>query len=160
MSEVPPNNDYYDTNFVNDDFPLEESFECWDGKERLFEISCRQFPGYGFQVEAVEKGKNRMGYQFAAHDANNPYSALGILRGKMNRALSRRYITHRQSGYAPLHETIEGWLTSDDRGLPVFVVNGIALTYEDFLDMVEMHEGWQFRLRFAELSEEFYALNK
>jgi hypothetical protein len=134
---------------------MEESFECWDGKERRFEILCRQFPGYGFQVEAVEKGKDRMGYVFAADDANSPYVALGALRLKMSRALSKRYITRRQSGYVPLHDTVEGRITSRGLGHPIFVVDGIALDYEDLLRIIMTHEGWQFRLSFAELAEEF-----
>jgi hypothetical protein len=106
-------------------------------------------------VEAVENGKSWMGYMFSAHDANNSCIALGILRWKMNRALSRRYITRRENSYETLHGTIEGRLTSDDQGYPVFVVDGTVLSYQNFLDMIEIYGGWQFRLRFAALSEEF-----
>lgn len=154
------NGEYYDPNVVNDDFPREEAFECWDGKERTFIISCLQFPGIGFQVEAVEKGKDRMGYEFAAHHATSPYVALGELRRRMHWELSKRYISMRKKppgdeAYFPLHDTLEGRITVDERGLPAFVIDGILIKYENFLGMFEMHEGWKFKICFAELSEAF-----
>ena len=154
------NSKYFDPTVVNDDFPREEEFECWDGVQRIFIISCLQFPEVGFQVEAVEKGKNRTGYEFAAHHASSPYLALGELRKTMHWELSKRYVSRKEapSGdekYFPLHDILQGRITADERGMPVFVIDGIPINYETFLGMFEMHEGWKFKVSFAELSDDF-----
>lgn len=161
MDSTPPTNgEYDDTEIKNEDFPHEESFECWDGKDRDFVISCRLFPEMGFQVEAVEKDKDRMGYVFAAHHPTTPYQALGELRLKISRALSKRHITKKKypdgsEVYLPLHETVEGRVTAAGLGIPIFVIDGIPLDYQDFLQLFEIHEGWQFRVQFADMSDGF-----
>ena len=146
--------DEEDFSIINDDFPSEEKFECWDGTKRTFIISCKLFPEYGYQVRAVEKGKDGLGYEFAAHHPTSPYTALGELRKKMNYALSKRFITDNNDRYSPLHESIEGRITYSGLGM-TFVVDGIALSVGDFLGMFEQHEGWQFKVSFEDMSGEF-----
>lgn len=147
------NRGLYDSNFINDDFPREDTFECWDGSERIFIISCREFPGAGFFVEAVEKGKNRMGYEFAAHSETSPYLALGDLRKKMYKALAQRHISKKDGEYFPLHDLIEGRITSDENGELAVVVDGICLSARQLLGLFETYGGFQFKLSFAEFSD-------
>ena len=153
------NEDNFDPYIVNDDFPSEDEFECWDGTKRNFIISCLQFPGAGFQVQTVEKGKNRMGYEFAAHHPTSPYMALGDLRKRIKWEFSKRYISNKvfknNEKYFPLHDTLEGRITVDENGLLTFVIDGIPISYDKFLGMFETHEGWKFKVSFAELSDEF-----
>lgn len=153
------NGKYFNPNIVNDTFPREEEFECCDGTQRTFIISCFEFPGMGFKVEAVEKGKDRMGYEFAAHDTASPYSALGELRKRMYWELSKKYISKRKGqlveSYSPLHDSLEGRITVDETGQLAFVIDGIPIGQEDFLGMFEMHEGFKFKVSFAETSDDF-----
>lgn len=149
----------FDSTFTNDDFPMEESFECWDNKSRDFIISCQLFPEYGYQVEGREKGKNGLGYVFSTHHPTSPYMALGELRKKISIGLSKRFISNKGIGratntYFPLHDTIEGRIAFSDWGMTL-VIDGITLSYGDLLQMFELHEGWQFKLKFAELSDDF-----
>ena len=138
---------------------MEEKFECWDGTQRTFIISCLQFPDSGFQVEAVEKGKNKMGYEFAAHHDTSPSSALGLLRKRIQWEFSKRHISNKifknDDRYFPIHDTLEGRITVDENGLLTFVIDGIPINYKNFLGMFEMHEGWKFKVSFAELSDDF-----
>jgi len=153
------NDGYFNPSVVNDTFPREEKFECYDGTERTFIISCFQFSGTGYKVEAVEKGKNRMGYEFAAYHATHPLLALGDLRKRMHWELSKNYISKRKApftnGYSPLHDVLEGRITVDEIGQLVLVIDGIPIGQEDFLGMFEMHEGFKFKVSFAETSDDF-----
>ena len=137
----------------NQDFPVRDAIEDAAGKERSFLITYREV-GFGYELVAQEEGKEGMGYEFSAFSETSPYHALGSLRAKMHRCLATRHITRRGSRYMPLHDTLRGRITwSRDRGL-MLIIDGIALTLEELGKILEMHEGWQFRLEVADASDD------
>lgn len=142
-------------NDPKNDFPMRETFQDFAGQERLFEITLRDVK-LGFLVEAEEVGKNGHGYEFAAFDAPSPYLALYELRGKLRRMLCTRHLEKAPDGqYLPAHKTLRGRITGDaDTGEPMFVLDGIALSLQEFAKLIQTHEGFQFSLRFFDPAEE------
>ena len=135
------------------DFPMRDAIEDAAGKERSFLITYREV-GFGYELVAEEEGKEGMGYEFSAFSETSPYHALGNLRAKMHRSLATRHISRRGSRYMPLHDTLRGRITwSRDRGL-MLIIDGLALTLEELGKILEMHEGWQFRLEVADASDD------
>jgi len=149
-----PGNDE-EPNDPGQDFPKREGFIDFAGEERMFDIKLREIE-FGYLVQADEVGKDGLGYQFAAFNASSPYYALGDLRLKMRRAVSTRHLELRSDGHAhPAHDTLRGRIAGDsgDDG-PIFVIDGIPLSLEEFGRMVQIQEGWQFSFRFVDLDEE------
>lgn len=137
-----------------DDFPMKETVEDFAGKMRTFIITCEQFPDGGYNLEAEEEGKNRLGYYFSAFSEVSPYSALGELRVKMRRALATRHLSKAHGHYRLLHDTLRGRIgMSFARGLFV-VVDGIPLSWAELGDIMETYEGWQFRLEIVDPSDD------
>jgi len=137
----------------NQDFPMRDTVEDATGNQRSFLINYREV-GFGYELVAQEEGKEGMGYEFSAFSEMSPYHALGSLREKMHRSLATRHITRRGSRYVPLHDTLRGRITwNRDQGL-MLVIDGTALTLEELGKILEMHEGWQFRLVIADASED------
>ena len=55
----------------------------------------------------------------------------------------------------PLHDTVSGRVSySREEGEVAFVIDGRYLTLYEFAKVVEMYEGWQFRLEFVDEDEE------
>ena len=53
-----------------------------------------------------------------------------------------------------LHDTLRGRITwSQDNGLAL-IVDGIPLDLDDLREILETHEGWQFRLEIADPSRD------
>jgi hypothetical protein len=129
------------------DFPLRDTWEDFAGKTRTFEINYDPVPT-GFSVQAVEVGKKRRGYEFSSFDPNDPYLALGRVRGKIRRALATRYL--KKNGTLT-HNDVRGRITyfeeEDNAGL---VIDGKPITTEEFTTILRSHEGWDFELRFVE----------
>ena len=135
------------------DFPIHESVEDAFGKQRSFIITYEALD-LGYQVEAQEEGKDGLGYEFSSFSETSPYNALGSLREKMYRTLAMRHITKQGSSYQMMHNMLRGRITwSHDKGV-MLVVDGIALELEDLREILEIHEGWQFRLEIADPSDD------
>ena len=135
------------------DFPIRESVEDALGKERSFLIT-NHFSGLGYTLTASEEGKEGLGYEFSAFSETSPYNALFNLRDKMCRSLAMRHITRRGSRHQMLHDTLRGRITrSQDDGLAL-IVDGIPLDLDDLREILETHEGWQFRLEIADASRD------
>jgi hypothetical protein len=135
------------------DFPIRETVEDYAGRERRFVISYRS-SGVGYTVTAEEEGKEGLGYEFSAFSETSPYNALGELRWKMYRSLATRHITRAEGRYRPLHDIVRGRITMTGDGELLLVVDGIPLTLDDLGQILEMHEGWQFRLQIADHTED------
>jgi hypothetical protein len=137
----------------NADFPLRESVEDASGSQRSFIITYQAI-GLGYLVIAGEEGKDGLGYEFSAFSETSPYNALGHLRERMYRTLSMRHITKRGSRYQLMHNILRGRIAwSPDTGLAL-VVDGIPLGLDDMREILESHEGWQFRLEIADPSDD------
>ncbi len=67
-----------------------------------------------------------------------------------------RHLEERVPGeFLPLHHTLRGRISySRGEHAVAFVIDGKPLTLAQFAKMVEMYEGWQFRLDFFDVGEE------
>jgi hypothetical protein len=140
----------------NDVFPLRDDFCDCCGHRRWFVISMDDVQ-LGYALSAREEGAaGDDGFYFREFDANSPFLALGRLRGRIRRALAIRHLEERAPGeFLPLHDTLSGRITySSGEGAVAFVIDGKSVTLAQFAKMVEMFEGWQFRLDFLEDGEE------
>ena len=133
------------------DFPIRDTVEDAFGDVRSFLITSHPV-GLGYTLRASEEGKEGMGYEFSSFSETSPYNALFNLRDKMHRGLATRHITRRGSRYQMLHDTIRGRITwSQEDGLAL-IVDGIPLDLDDMREILETHEGWQFRLEIVDPS--------
>ena len=96
-------------------------------------------------------GKKGYGYAFAAFDPENPYLALGRVRGKIRRALATRFL-HKDGSLT--HDEVRGRITylrdEDDVGL---VIDGKSMTIYEFAQLLRGLEGFEFELRLVEALE-------
>lgn len=128
-----------------DDFPIRQEVEDGCGKLRVFTISCHEGE-FGFTVRAVEEGRQEGGYEFGAHSATSPYSALGRVRSKMRRGLATRYLGSASGRFDILHDRMRGRIDwSETRGIHV-VVDGVPLDMDDVARIFSSFEGWEFEL--------------
>jgi hypothetical protein len=133
------------------DFPIRDSVEDALGRERSFLITSHPV-GLGYTLRASEEGKDGLGYEFSSFSETSPYNALFSLRDKMHRSLATRHITRSGTRYQMLHDTLRGRITwSQEDGLAL-IVDGIPLDLDDLREILETHEGWQFRLEIADAS--------
>jgi hypothetical protein len=140
----------------HDVFPLREDFGDCCGQRRWFVVSMDEVQ-LGYAISAQEEGvEGGDGYYFREFDANSPFLALGQLRGRIRRALATRHVEERAPGdFLPLHDTLRGRISySREEDEVAFVIDGKSLTLAQFAKMVQMFEGWQFRLDFLEEGEE------
>ncbi|MGO9917467.1 MAG: hypothetical protein ACLQIB_22545 [Isosphaeraceae bacterium] len=111
----------------------------------------------GYALCAREEGaEGEDGYAFREFDANSPFLALGRLREIIQRALAIRHLEEPVPGeFLPLNRTLRGRISySRGEDAVAFVIDGKSLTLAQFAKMVEMFEGWQFRLDFFDVGEE------
>jgi len=128
----------------NSDFPIRETYKDCAGQEHVFVISIFAV-SIGSALHASEEGTDR-GYFFREFDPTSPYLALGRLRGRIRQALSTRHIEEREPGnFQATHRTLRGRIGYDAREVG-FVIDGQFLTLQQFGNMVETFEGFEFRL--------------
>jgi len=140
----------------HDVFPLRDDFCDCCGERRRFVISMHEVQ-LGYALSAREEGaEDKDGYLFREFDANSPFLALGRLRGRIQRALAIRHLEERVPGeFLPLHDRLRGRISySSGEDAVAFVIDGKSLTLAQFAKIVQMFEGWQFRLDFLEDGEE------
>jgi hypothetical protein len=140
----------------NDVFPLRNDFCDCCGQRRWFVISMDDVQ-LGYSLSATEEGvEGDDGYIFREFDANSPFLALGRLRGRIQHALAIRHLEERVPGeFLPLHDTLRGRISySSAEDAVAFVIDGKSVTLAQFAKIVQMFEGWQFRLDFLEDGEE------
>lgn len=144
-----------DSRDPNDVFPFQENFCDCCGHQRGFIVSMDRIPP-GYAVSATEEGaEGGNGYFFREFDPNCPYLALGRLRRTIRFALATRHLEEREPGsFTPLHDTLRGRVSySSEEHEVAFVIDGRFLTLSQFAKIVEVFEGWQFRLDFLGESE-------
>lgn len=140
----------------HDVFPLREDFCDCCGQHRWFVISMDEVQ-LGYAISAREEGvEGDDGYYFREFDANCPFLALGRLRARIQRALATRHVEEQAPGdFLPLHDTLRGRISySRKENQVAFVIDGKFVTLAQFVKIVQMFEGWQFRLDFMEEGEE------
>ncbi|MBI4876483.1 MAG: hypothetical protein HY822_17750 [Acidobacteria bacterium] len=130
------------------------------GKVREFHFRTRLF-GPGVALDAFElRDGYPAGYQFQiiGDPSDDLMVLLGRLIEKMRRALSTQHIVDREFGLGITDSgVVRGRIECDlccDPRLPLLVVDGREIAWDDFGRMLMTYEGWQFKLEIRDQSEE------
>jgi len=120
------------------------SFADCAGKIRNFKFT-EVLVNEGFSVDAEEIVDGDAGYKFSAW---SPLwgDCLTILRQKIRRELSRKYLTESPSGRLSLsHGELWGLISPDG-----IVIDGRLIGWESFMDMLAGNEGRQLMISISE----------
>jgi len=82
---------------------------------------------------------------------------LGRLIERIRRALSTKHLTDERHGLQIADRMVRGrieWDDAQDGHVPLVVVDGREITWEDFGRMLMSFEGWHFQLKIHDKSEE------
>ena len=130
------------------------------GELHEFHFRTHSF-GTGVALDAFElRDGEPSGYYFRV--IGDPQDDLQVLLGrlveKMRRALS---VKHLENGDDGLRITDHGvvrariaWDDANDGRLPLLVIDGREVGWDQFGRMLMIYEGWQFKLTMADKSEE------
>lgn len=125
------------------DFPSSESFTDCAGVHRHFELDVRHLPNHGYAAEAREVTTSEHGgYVFKAFAEASGTMAMARLRIKVRQGLAQRFLIKEGSTMEMPFERIRGRV--DAEGV---VVDGQLLTWDEFLELLQPYEGWEFDLR-------------
>ena len=99
------------------------------------------------------------GYQFQilGEPDDEPLSLLGRLIERMRRSLSVKHLVRSDHGTQIAHQTVCGrieWDGSEDGRVPLLVIDGQEMSWDELGRMLMSFEGWQFRLAICDRSEE------
>jgi hypothetical protein len=99
------------------------------------------------------------GYQFQilGHPDDDLLSLLGRLVERMRRSLSVRHLEQSALGLQIADQTVRAridWDKTEDGRVPLLVIDGRKVSWEDFGRMLMTFEGWQFRLEIGDRSDE------
>ncbi len=130
------------------------------GVERIFEFDTFHFVS-GVSLTAFElRDGERRGYEFKVMGAPecDLLELFGRLFQKMQRGLALRHLADGEGGLSigDTH-TARGRITCDldrDERLPLVVVDGQELSWEQFGSMLMSYEGWQFKLELRDMTDE------
>jgi hypothetical protein len=108
-----------------------------------------------FELTAGSPG----GYQFqmVGKPDDEPLSLLGRLIERMRRSLSIKHLVRREHGTQIADQMVCGrieWDESEDGRVPLLVIDGQEVSWEELGRMLMSFEGWQFRLAICDRSEE------
>ena len=101
----------------------------------------------------------RAGYEFRiiGKPEDDVLTLLGRLIEKMRRALAVKDLAINGSQFQIRDQTVRGLISSDPAGsgdIPVVVVDGREIGWDDFGRMLAAFEGWQFRLEIRDLADD------
>ena len=119
---------------------MKEKYTDCRGAERLFEISVRALP-IGFVVEARELSDSAYGYEFSQRAETDPFEALGAVRRKIRKGLSRRFLAQEQGEAVMATDDLEGVISH--LGL---VVDGVLVPWNDLQRMLTTCEGFPIKI--------------
>ena len=129
------------------------------GEEHEFHFRLRLL-GSMAALDAFElTGGAPGGYQFQilGEPDDEPLSLLGRLIERMRRSLSVKHLVRGEHGTQIADETVCGrieWDQSEDVRVPLLVIDGQEVSWNEFGRMLMTFEGWQFRLAIIDRSEE------
>jgi hypothetical protein len=148
------------TNFEHLKFDPVELADCL-GKTHVFHFRTRLFgPGVALDAFELQNG-NPAGYQFQVigEPGDDLLALLGRLIDKIRRALSLRHIVDGEFGRQIAdHRLVRGTIEWDEaRGgqVPLVIIDGREITWDELGQMLMTYEGWQFKLEIRDKSEEF-----
>jgi hypothetical protein len=110
----------------------------------VFEVKRGQPAGYQFQI--VDDAEVEL------------VSLLGRLIERMRRSLSVKYLVQSDQRLRIADQTVRGrieWDESTDERVPMLVIDGREVSWEEFGRILMTFEGWQFRMDIRDRSEEF-----
>jgi hypothetical protein len=130
------------------------------GAEHEFRFRTRLF-GPGVAIDAFElRESGPAGYRFQVigDPDGDPLALLGKLIVKMRRALALTHLDDTDHGTQVNDRLLlRGTVTSDPDGyrrVPMVVVDGREISWDELGRMVSAFEGCQFKLEFCDMSEE------
>ena len=108
-----------------------------------------------FELKAGVPG----GYQFQilGEPDDEPLPLLGRLIERIRRSLSIRYLVRSENGTHIADQTVCGRIESDEsesHRLPLLVIDGQDVSWDEFGRMLMSFEGWQLRVAIRDRSEE------
>jgi len=131
-----------------------------DGEVHEFHFRTHLF-GTGAALDAFElRDGHPSGYQFQiiADPKEDSLAVFGRLLERMRRALSTKHLTEGERGLEIAdHRVVRGRIEWDDAHngrIPLLIIDGREIGWEEFGRMLMSFEGWQFRLNIADKSEE------
>ena len=117
--------------------------------------------GTGVAIDSFEiRDGNPSGYQFQiiADPEEDSLAVFGRLIEKMRRALSTKHLTEGEHGMQIAdNRVVRGrieWDDAHDGRVPLLVIDGREISWDEFGRMLMSFEGWQFKLSIADKSEE------
>lgn len=146
------------THFQDAKFEPVSLVDC-AGKSHTFHFRTRLF-GPGIALDAFElRGGHPAGYQFQM--IGEPECDLLVLLGrlveKMRRALSVKHIRRGDLGLEIAGQQVRGVIEWDDEHegrIPLVIIDGRAISWDELGHMLMTFEGWQFKLEIRDMSEE------
>lgn len=129
------------------------------GEEHRFHFQTRLLGGIAF-LDACELHEgNPAGYKFQlVGDAEDDlFILLGKLIQRIRKTLSVRHIKDGDYGLQVVDETVRGrieWDDEEDGRVPLMVVDGREISWEEFGQMLMSFEGWQFKFEVFEQSDD------
>jgi hypothetical protein len=130
-----------------------------NGVRHEFHFRTRLFVKLSVEAFEFRRGQPE-GYQFQelGEPEDDVFELFARLLEKMRRALATSYLEKGNYGWALRGETVCARIESDCNpngdSLPVIVIDGRQFSWKEFGHMLMTHEGFQFRLTFADRSEE------
>jgi hypothetical protein len=138
-------------------------FEIADrtGEAHVFHFRTRLFgPGVALNAFELHDGYPAGDqFQIIGEPQEELLVLLGRLIAKIRRALSIKHVKDGELGLQIAdHLAVQGRIESDsaeDGRVPLLVVDGREITWDEFGRMILTCEGWQFRLEIRDKSDEF-----
>ena len=130
-----------------------------DGDSHEFHFQTRLF-GDSLALDAFELCDGfRDGFQFQVigDPEADLWDLFGRLMAKMRRALSVKHVMSGDYGLEIAERVVRGrigWDSECDGRVPLVIVDGRELSWDDLGRMLMTFEGWQFRLEIRDMSEE------
>ena len=129
------------------------------GEAHTFHFRTRLL-GSMVSLEAFElKHGEPAGYEFQIlgdpHD--DLLSLLGRLVERMRRRLALKHLVQDEHGLQIAEQTVRARISSDDttdEPMPLLVIDGRDVSWEEFGRMLMTFEGWQFRMEIGDRSDE------
>lgn len=108
--------------------------------------------------ELVEGNPGGYQFQMIADPESDLFALLGQMVQKIRRAISVKHIRDSDGhGLQIAEQTVRGrigWDESEDGRVPLVVVDGQEISWEDLGHMLMSFEGWQFKLEILDPSDE------
>ncbi len=130
------------------------------GEPHEFHFRTHLF-GTGVALDAFElRGGSPAGYQFriASDPEDDLLALLGKLIEKIRRGLSIKHLTDGEHGLRIAdHQVVQGrikWDAAEDGRVPLLIVDGREISWDEFGRMLMSFEGFQFKLNIGDTSEE------